>query len=206
MNQFGWLLGAVALVWCGILTWQMKAGPASELPDALQAGTRARVAYVHGDSLQMGYDYIRLLEDQILTVAERVQLQLDSLVAPLREEAQELIDYAQSDMATESDLATASQRLSEIEQQVNQLQGREQQMLANMERQLQSQVADRLEKELAVYAGETGIDVIVNWGLSGEGVLYGAEEFNVTQPLLNFLNARVEQPTLPSDTTATPAF
>jgi len=122
---------------------------------------------------------------------------------PLRGEAQELIDYAQSPEATESDISIASQRLGEIEQQVNQLQAREQQLMTNMERQLQAQVAGRLETELAAYAEETGIDVILNWGLSGEGVLYGTSAFNITGPLLAFLNDRVEQPALAADTTGT---
>jgi Skp family chaperone for outer membrane proteins len=140
-----------------------------------------------------------------MNVAERLQLQMDSIVRPLREEAQELIDYAQSDQATEDDINVASQRLGEIEQAVKQLQAREQQIMGNMERQLQAQVAQRLEGELEAYAEQTGIDVIVNWGLSGEGVLYGREGFNITRPLIVFLNDRVEQPALEADTTATVA-
>jgi Skp family chaperone for outer membrane proteins len=89
--------------------------------------------------------------------------------------------------------------LGELEQQVNALQGQQQQYLANLEQQLQSQVAARLTTELEAYAAETGIDVIVNWGLSGEGVLYGAEPFNITQPLLAFLNERVERPQLDAE-------
>ena len=205
MNRLGTLLGAAALVWCAVLTWQAAQSPASKLPDALQAGQAAKVAYVHGDSLQQEYKYIRVLEDQIMNVAERLQLQMDSIVRPLREEAQELIDYAQSDQATEDDINVASQRLGEIEQAVKQLQAREQQIMGNMERQLQAQVAQRLEGELEAYAEQTGIDVIVNWGLSGEGVLYGSEGFNITRPLIAFLNERVEQPALQADTTATVA-
>lgn len=203
MNRVVTFLAVGALVWCAVLTYQLSAKPSAKLPAALQAGEAAIVAYVHGDSLQAGYKYIRVLEDQIQTVAERLQLQMDSVMQPLRGEAQELIDYAQSPEATESDISIASQRLGEIEQQVNQLQAREQQLMTNMERQLQAQVAGRLETELAAYAEETGIDVILNWGLSGEGVLYGTSAFNITRPLLAFLNDRVEQPALAADTTGT---
>lgn len=199
MNRLAWVLGAAALVWCAILTWNAQTGAKGAMSAELQSGQAAVVAYVHGDSLQLGYDYIRLLEDQILSVAERVQLRVDSLVMPLREEAQELITYAQSDAATQEEIAVASQRLGELEQQVNALQGQQQQYLANLEQQLQSQVAARLTTELEAYAAETGIDVIVNWGLSGEGVLYGAEPFNITQPLLAFLNERVERPQLDAE-------
>jgi len=33
----------------------------------------------------------------------------------------------------------------------------------------------------------------LNWGLSGEGVLYGAPGFDVTEELLEFLNERYEE-------------
>jgi len=33
------------------------------------------------------------------------------------------------------------------------------------------------------------IDVILNWGLSGEGVLFGTEPYNVTSEVLDKLNA-----------------
>lgn len=205
MNRLGTFLSAAALVWCAVLTWQLAQNPASKLPDALQAGQAAKVAYVHGDSLQQEYKYIRVLEGQIMNTSERLQLQMDSIVRPWREEAQELIAYANSEEATEADVNVASQRLGEIEQAVKQLQTREQQIMGNLERQMQSQIAERLQRELEAYAAETGIDVIVNWGLSGEGVLYGNDGFNITRPLIAFLNERVEQPALQADTTATVA-
>jgi hypothetical protein len=205
MNRLGTLLGAAALVWCAVLTWQVAQNPASKLPDALKSGEAAKVAYVHGDSLQLEYKYIRVLEGQIMNTSERLQLQMDSIVRPWREEAQELIDYANSGEATDEEINVASQRLGEIEQAVKQLQTREQQIMGNLERQMQSQIAERLQGELEAYAAETGIDVIVNWGLSGEGVLYGNDGFNITRPLIDYLNERVEQPALQADTTATVA-
>ena len=39
------------------------------------------------------------------------------------------------------------------------------------------------------YAAENNIDLILNWGLSGEGVLYGTEPYNVTNEVLERLNA-----------------
>ena len=67
-----------------------------------------------------------------------------------------------------------------------------QQVLAQQERDLQKEIAERLSSELAAFAEQEGIDILLNWGLSGEGVLHGSTGYDITAPLLDFLNGRYE--------------
>ena len=54
---------------------------------------------------------------------------------------------------------------------------------------MQTTVSAFLNKVLSEYAEENNIDLILNWGLSGEGVLYGTEPYNVTAEVLEKLNS-----------------
>lgn len=188
MKQISWVLGAVALVWCAALTW----GGGASAPDAVARGEKAVVAYVHGDSLQSGYVLIQDLDRLLQAQIESINGQLVKAMTPLQEEAQELIEYAKNGNPSASELNTARERMAEIEEQMNIYQNQAERAAQKREQNMQNAIATTLREEIAEYASETGIDVILNWGLSGEGVLYGAEGFDITEPLLEFLNERHE--------------
>jgi hypothetical protein len=59
-----------------------------------------------------------------------------------------------------------------------------------MEAMIQEEIAVNLTAEVAVFAEESGLDVVLNWGRSGEGVLFGGEAFDVTSALIQFMNDR----------------
>jgi Skp family chaperone for outer membrane proteins len=67
-----------------------------------------------------------------------------------------------------------------------------------LENALQVEVSEKLTQEVGVFAKENGIEVVLNWGLSGEGVLYGAPGFDVTEALLEFMNERYEEEPVPA--------
>ena len=46
---------------------------------------------------------------------------------------------------------------------------------------------------MSVFAEENGLEVVLNWGLSGEGVLWFAD-YDITNALLDFMNDRYEPP------------
>jgi hypothetical protein len=81
-------------------------------------------------------------------------------------------------------------RLAEIEKEAAEIRAGAEGSLVEAEQVLQDTLAEILRTDIEVFAAEQGIDIVVNWGLSGEGVLYGSEGFDVTGPLIEFLNAR----------------
>jgi Skp family chaperone for outer membrane proteins len=188
MKNLAWVLGAAALVWCAVLTW---GGGASSTP-ALEGGARAVVAFVHGDSLQQGYGLIADLDQILGRQVAAIEEQLRVKAQPLQEEAMELIEYAQNGNPTNSELNVARERMAEIENELNVYQAQAERAAANREQSMQNMIAQTLRDEIATYAEEAGIDVVLNWGLSGEGVLYGGQGFDVTGPLLAYLNERHE--------------
>ena len=147
------------------------------------------IAYVHGDSLRSGMDLIKTLELDLQVQVEQLDSVLKAEAAPLQQEAQELIAYANSGSATENDILVAQERVYEIEMILQQMQAESHQMMINSEQIMQTTVSTFLSKVLDEFAQENNIDVILNWGLSGEGVLFGTEPYNVTSEVLEKLNA-----------------
>ena len=147
------------------------------------------IAYVHGDSLRSGMDLIKALELDLQVQVEQLDSMLKAEAAPLQQEAQELIAYANSGSASENDILVAQERVYKIEMILQQMQAESQQMMINSEQIMQTTVSTFLSKVLDEFAQENNIDVILNWGLSGEGVLFGTEPYNVTSEVLDKLNA-----------------
>lgn len=191
-KQLVLILMACLTVWLAVLTYIQVGDKGPELSPTLQSGQSATVAYVHGDSIQAGYEFIAERERALFAAVQQTQMAVERLAKPLQQEAQELIDYAGGSNVTQEELQIAQSRLYEIEAQLAQIQNESQSQLVQLENQLQAEVAQRLSEEVAVFAAENGLEVVLNWGLSGEGVLYGAPAFDVTAALLAFMNDRFE--------------
>ena len=95
----------------------------------------------------------------------------------------------QSGSATESDMAAGQQRLMVLEQELQNAQAIEQQSLGRKEADFQQEIADRLSSFLERYANDNEYDLILNWGFSREGVLYGQAPYDITRDVINQLNA-----------------
>lgn len=172
-------------VWLVAITYlQLK--PTPKFSGDLDAPT---IAYVHGDSLHSGMDLIRTLEETLAVNVAQIDSLLKAEAAPLQQEAQELIEYANSGVATEDEIQIAQTRVYEIESILQQMQAQAENNVLNQEQIMQETVSAFLTKIMGEFAEENNIDLILNWGLSGEGVLYGTTPYNVTNEILEQLNS-----------------
>lgn len=191
MNENLLKMAVVAgLIWSGILTYFMVNPQGHELSEELKQGKSPVIAYVHGDSIQSNYQFIADREKQLFVAVQQAQIEMERLASPLQTEAQELIAYANGPDATEDEMGMVQNRLMEIEQQLGRIQNASQEKLIELESNLQNEIVEKIASEVQLFAMESGLDVVMNWGLSGEGILYGADAFDVTVPLLSFLNER----------------
>ena len=192
-QHLGTLLGGIALLWTVVLTLviqQDAPAPSEEVSTEIQEGQQAVVAFVQGESIEAQVDFLLDLDSSLRAEVVAVQAQLKRRMQPLEAEAQELIAFAQGPGVTAQEQSMAQNRLMEIEEEVMRMQEREERALMEKEQTIQKQIAERLASDLEAFCAEKGIDIVVNWGLSGEGVLYGKPAFDVTQPLIAFMNAR----------------
>lgn len=201
MNQKITLAALVLLVlWSSFLTYQFYGAGQSELPESIQKAEKAVVAFIHGDSIQANWDFIADREKAMFIAVQQAQLSIERKSRPLQEEAQELIDYANGPKATNDEVMMAQNRLVEIENALGQMQSEQQTELMQMESMIQEEISVQLSSEVEAFALDSDLDLVLNWGRSGEGVLYGQMGFDVTVPLIQFMNDRYVSA---SDTTKT---
>ncbi len=183
-----WPVVGVLVLWLGVLSVGQWGGTKSVGQRAAEGGNPV-VAYVHGDSLQRGLNLLKNLQANLMAQMDERDRQLQEEAKPLQEEAQELIDYANSGSATKDELRIAEGRVRDIENTLRAMQMAAEQDLLVAEQNMQAVIAEALRRHLQDHADEEGIDMILNWGLSGEGVLYGADPWDITDAVLNRINA-----------------
>ena len=182
-----WSVTAVLVLWLGILTWKSLDNKPSAAERAA-AGAGPVVAYVHGDSLQQGMALLQTVQDNLQLQLEAREQQLKADALPLQEEAQELLEYAQSGQASQDELEIAQTRILELEDGLRAMQSAAEQDMFVAEQNMKAVLADALRRHLEAHAEQEGIDFILNWGLSGEGVLYGSEPWDITAEVLDRIN------------------
>ena len=181
MKKYTWIVG---LIWLSGLTF-LHLSPS----DVSKVEGTPVIAFVLGDSIQQGMFLIDTLQQSLKLNIETVNAMLIEEAIPLREEAQELISYANTRQATAKEIEIAKQRVYEIESILNQMQQEASVSISAQEQTMQLTITTFLTKKLQEYSEEKGIDIILNRGLSGEGVLYGSDAFDVTADVLEKLNA-----------------
>lgn len=181
MNKAILIVGAI---WLAILTY-FTLSPKQTIADTAGAPV---VAYVHGDSLQKNMKLIQTLEASLFENVAAMDSLLKAEAQPLQAEAQELIAYANSGDASEDEIAIAQTRITELENILQQMQAEAENRVLLQEQTMQATVAAFLSKTLEEYSLENDIDLVLNWGLSGEGVLYGATPYDITDEVLERLN------------------
>ena len=171
-------------VWLSALTYLQF----SPKPVVISDKGSAVIAYVHGDTLQQGMLLIQSLEATLRENMNEVDSILKAQALPLQEEAQELISYANSGQASSDEIEIASRRVGELEDILEKMQYEAEQNFLFREKTMQATIAAHLKETLSKFSQDQGIDVVLNWGLSGEGVLYGTDSRDITNEVLEALN------------------
>ena len=182
-----WATVAVLGLWLGGLTWA-TVGSTPTAAERVAQGGGPVLAFVHGDSLQQGMAFVRTMQANLQMQLESRDTQLQQDALPLQEEAQELLDYANSGQATDEELNIAQRRIMEIEDGLRSLQRAAEEDMYVAEQNMKAVMAEALRRHLEDHAREEGIDFILNWGLSGEGVLYGTDPWDITDAVLARIN------------------
>ena len=174
-----WPVVGVLVVWLAALTWSSVGSAPTAAERAAVTGGPV-VAFVHGDSLQRGMAFIQ-------TMQANLQMQMEAREKQLQEDALPL-------QASDDELEIAQRRVLELEEGLRTLQRDAEQDMFVAEQNMQAVMAEALRRHLEEHAREEGIDFVLNWGLSGEGVLYGTEPWDITADVLARINAAHPDP------------
>lgn len=192
------LVVAVVALGLGVVNFMSNSKDSEEIQSEIvmddtaedaEEGAVPRIAFVRGDSVNLQYQFIIDKEDELISLGQVSERKLERKLKSAETEYQELVTYLQGGSATESDMAAGQQRLMQLEQELQNAQAIEQQSLGRKEAAFQQEIADRLSSFLERYAKNNDYDLILNWGFSREGVLYGQEPYDITRDVINQLNA-----------------
>ena len=154
-----WGVTGGLVLWLGVLTWKTMESQPSAAERAASGGGPV-VAYVHGDSLQRGMALLQTMQANLQLQLEAREQQLQEDALPLQQEAQELLEYAQSGQASQDELEIAQTRILELEEELRAMQGAAEQDMFVAEQNLKAVLADALRRHLEAHAEEEGIDEV----------------------------------------------
>lgn len=152
-----------------------------------------RVAFVRGDSIMLNYKFVEDEQNKLIKKAKSSENKLQRRMGEAEKEYQSLVEYANSGSATEKELQITQNRIMELEYELQQMQQEEQQKIARVEMEFQTELYNRISDYLKVYGEENGIDMIFNYEPAGQTLLYSMDAFDVTQDVVSALNQQYEQ-------------
>lgn len=152
-----------------------------------------RVAFVRGDSIMLNYKFVEDEQNKLIKKAKSSENKLQRRMGEAEKEYQSLVEYANSGSATEKELQITQNRIMELEYELQQMQQEEQQKIARVEMEFQTELYNRISDYLKVYGEENGIDMIFNYEPAGQTLLYSMDAFDVTQDVVAALNQQYEQ-------------
>jgi Skp family chaperone for outer membrane proteins len=154
-----------------------------------------RVAFVRGDSIMLNYKFVEDEQNKLIKKAKSSENKLQRRMGEAEKEYQSLVEYANSGSATEKELQITQNRIMELEYELQQMQQEEQQKIARVEMEFQTELYNRISDYLKVYGEGNGIDMIFNYEPAGQTLLYSMDAFDVTQDVVMALNQQYEKET-----------
>lgn len=148
------------------------------------------IAYIDTDSLLRAYEYAVFLQEELLKKEEKSRTDFNEKAKLLQNQMTEFQRKVQNNGFLSRDRAEQEQRrLIQKEQDLQALNGKLSNELMLEQEKLNSQLRDSLTSYLKVM-NETGKYQLILSNTLGDNVLFSAEGVNITQGVIDALNAR----------------
>ncbi len=154
------------------------------------AGDLFPVAYINTDSLLLHYTFAKEVNEQLMSKEEASRADFNEKAKVFRQDAVEFQRKVQNNGFLSMERAQKEQqRLAKAEQDLAQLNQTLSNELMREQEKLNLQLRDTLMNYLEQYATKKPYKVILSNTL-GDNVLYGAEGVDITNEIVEVLNAR----------------
>ncbi|MCQ2228218.1 MAG: OmpH family outer membrane protein [Bacteroidales bacterium] len=148
------------------------------------------IAYINTDSLLLGYDYAAKLNDQLMSKSEASRADFNQKYRVFQQDAIEFQRKVQNNGFLSMDRAQKEQqRLAKVEQDLQELNDRLANELAQEQARMSEELRDSLSNFLASYA-EGRYKLILSTSMINGTVLYSAPGVDITEDIVKALNAR----------------
>lgn len=157
---------------------------------AVAEGAVFPVAYINTDSLLLNYSFAKEVNEQLMGKEEASRADLNEKAKVFQQDAVEFQRKVQNNGFLSMERAQKEQqRLAKAEQDLQQLSQRLTNELMQEQDKLNRQLRDTLMNYLEIYTKDNPYKVILSNTL-GDNVLYGADGVDITNEILDALNAR----------------
>lgn len=149
-----------------------------------------KIAYVEIDSLLTKYNFWNDLNEQMIQKEENIRTTLNEKAKKLEAEAKEFQRKYENNGFSSPERAQQEQaRLMKQQQELQALQQKLSEELANENQKNSLQLRDSINSFLKIYNQDKGYDLIIsNTGF--DNLLYANPAYNITQEIIKGLNAR----------------
>lgn len=151
-----------------------------------------KLAFVRGDSIMAKYQYVIDQQDVLIKKAKSSESKLQRQMDKAQEEYTELVNYANSGSATESELQIAQERIMQLEYELQAIQAEEQNKIAKQEMEFQQDLYNRINEFVSEYAEVNNYEMVFNFEPTGQGLLYSSEAHDITTDVLQELNMKYQ--------------
>lgn len=196
MKKLNYCLNALA-AWAIVVLFSQCAGntnnPSAEAP--AQAGLSGmKIAYVEIDTLLAKYNFCIDLNEAMVKKSENVRLTLNQKAADLEKQKQEFQTKYQNNAYLSQERAQQEyNRIAKLEQDLQALSNKLQSELMSENEKNSLQLRDSINSFLKEYNKAKGYSMIIsNTGF--DNLLYADSIYNITQEILEGLNARYSSP------------
>lgn len=163
----------------------------SKVVDTISPG-QMKIAYVNLDSLNANYLFITEKSAELEKNATAAETKVKNEAALRQREVDELIAYAQKGNLPADEQATVQNRLGQLQNELAQIQQREEEMLMQSEAALQEDLRKKLEVYTANYAKANGWDYIFSYQSTAPLILFANPIYDLTSEIVKGLNAEYE--------------
>ncbi|MDP4731086.1 MAG: OmpH family outer membrane protein [Flavobacteriales bacterium] len=163
----------------------------SKVVDTISPG-QMKVAYVNLDSLNSQYAFITDKSAELEKSAAAAEAKVKAEASKRQKEVDELVAYAQRGNLPADEQATVQNRLGQLQNELAQIQQREEEMLMQSEAALQEDLRKKLEVYTANYAKANGWDYIFSYQSTAPLILFANPIYDLTSEIVKGLNAEYE--------------
>lgn len=185
------LLLAVAHLY--YLNLSKKPASAEQSVIAPQSGAGVKIAYVNVDTLDAKYEWLKSQKDALEKRITNAQSSLGAKKEALLKDMAAFQEKAQGGNVARADLEKEYEQLMQRQERLGEEEQRLSKSLAEEQKKAMDDLMSNVEAKLKSLQSQIGYDYILSYSKGGGQVLFANDSLEITQQVLNLLNAKEEK-------------
>lgn len=190
MKKSSIVAAAIAVLFAGSLASCSNSQPSITPASSIVEGASLPIAYVNTDSLLANYNMAKDLNEELIKKTEDARASINSQAAALEKEVNEFQRKVQTNaFLNEQRAQSEANRLQNKKDQLDQLNYKLQNDLAQEQAQMNDRLIDTIQSVLKEYNAVKKFDLILS-NTMHDNILLDNPKYDITNELLEILNSR----------------